>query len=255
MKSKIGVNLYSVRESAQTLPDLASTLEKIAGIGYQGVQISGIGEFDPEDVLHLAEETGLEIAATHTPWVRFLTEIEAVIDTHHLWRCKHAAIGSLPVEYYILEGLSKFKEEVLPVASTLAAEGMDFSYHNHNQEFAKYDGKTWLERLLTSVSAEYLKAELDTYWVQAGGGDPAWWITFCAGREPLLHVKDMVTTPDRKQRFAEIGQGNLNWPSIIKAAAAGGVEWYLVEQDQHYAQEPFESLAVSYRALRNMGLG
>jgi sugar phosphate isomerase/epimerase len=128
---------------------------------------------------------------------------------------------------------------------------MDFSYHNHNHELVRYNGKTWLARLYENVSPQVLKAEIDTYWIQAGGGDPAEWIRRCAGREPLLHLKDMSITSKREVRMAEIGEGNLNWPAIIKAAKEGGVEWYLVEQDTCYGRDPFESLAISFQFLKN----
>jgi sugar phosphate isomerase/epimerase len=64
----------------------------------------------------------------------------------------------------------------------------------------------------------------------------------------------MMVTKEREVRMAEIGEGNLNWPAILGAAAAAGVEWYLVEQDQCYDRTPFESLAISYRNLKEMGL-
>jgi sugar phosphate isomerase/epimerase len=99
-----------------------------------------------------------------------------------------------------------------------------------------------------------LKAEIDTYWITAGGGSPAAWIDRCAGREPLLHVKDMLITPEREVRMAEIGEGNLDWPTILRAARAGGVQWVLVEQDNCYDRDPFESLAISFRNLQAMGL-
>ena len=98
-----------------------------------------------------------------------------------------------------------------------------------------------------------LLAELDTYWIQAGGGDPVAWIRRCAGREPLLHLKDMTVTPQREQRYTEVGEGNLNWPDILAAAEAGGVEYLLVEQDECYERDPFESLAISFRNLSAMG--
>jgi sugar phosphate isomerase/epimerase len=75
----------------------------------------------------------------------------------------------------------------------------------------------------------------------------------CAGREPLLHLKDFAMAPGREQRFAEIGEGNMNWDSILQAAQESGVEWYLVEQDRCYDRDPFESLAISYRNLVAMG--
>ncbi len=102
-------------------------------------------------------------------------------------------------------------------------------------------------------SPEHLKAEIDTYWIQAGGGDPAEWVRKCAGREPLLHLKDMCVTTDREIRMAEIGEGNLNWPAILSAAEEGGVEFALVEQDSCYDRDPFECLEISYRNLCTMG--
>ena len=108
--------------------------------------------------------------------------------------------------------------------------------------------------LYEQADPNMLKAELDVYWVQAGGADPAFWIAKCAGREPLLHLKDMTMGPGREQRYAEVGEGNLNWLAILAAAKEGGVEWYLVEQDLCYDRDPFESLAISYRNLNAMGL-
>jgi sugar phosphate isomerase/epimerase len=253
-RNVLGAQLYTVRQFTKTIEGVAETLKKVAGIGYTAIQISGFGPVDPKDVAKLTADTGLTVAATHMPWQRFLDELDAVIETHKLWNCRHPAIGGLPQDYHSADGVKRFVEELAPVAQKLAAEGMDFSYHNHNLELAKYGGKTWLEMLYGQAPGEMLKAEIDTYWIQAGGGDPAAWIRRCAGREPLLHLKDMAITPARELRFAEVGAGNLNWPEILKAAEEGGVEWYLVEQDNCYERDPFDSLAISYRNLKEMGL-
>ncbi|GAG09793.1 unnamed protein product, partial [marine sediment metagenome] len=189
----------------------------------------------------------------------FLNDLDTVIETHKLWNCNHPAIGGLfSQEYRGADGLKKFLDELPPIAEKLAAEGMDFSYHNHSHELVPCCGATWLEALYDQADPNHLKAEIDTYWIAHGGGDPAWWVRKCAGREPLLHLKDMTIAVsadgEREQRMAEIGEGNLNWPAILEAASAGGVEWYLVEQDFCYDRDPFESLAISYRNLKKMGL-
>ena len=132
--------------------------------------------------------------------------------------------------------------------------GLSYGYHNHSHEFERFGVRTVMEILYEETDPEYVFAEIDTYWVQHGGADPALWVRKCAGREPLLHLKDMRITPQREQRYAEVGEGNLNWEAILAAAREGGVEWYLVEQDQCYDRDPFESLAISYRNLRAMGL-
>ncbi|MFC1452897.1 sugar phosphate isomerase/epimerase family protein [Verrucomicrobiota bacterium] len=252
-KPVVGAQLYTVRDFTKTLPDIVATFKKVADAGYTAVQISGFGPVDPGDLAKAVADSGLTVAATHVGWDRFLSDLDALIDEHKAWGCRHLAIGGLPGEYFCEEGVSRFLDELTPVAKRLETEGMDFSYHNHNHELARYDGRPWLSRLYEQGAGRWLKAEIDTYWIQAGGGDPAEWIRLCAGREPLVHLKDMTITPEREIRMAEVGEGNLNWPAILQAAEDGGVEYLLVEQDSSYERDPFESLAISYRNLKAMG--
>ena len=252
-KPVVGAQLYTLREFCKTLPEFAQTLTRVAQMGYTAVQLSGQGPMNPKEMAKVIQDSGLKVAATHVGWTRFLSDLDAVIEEHKLWHCAHAAIGGLPAEYFTAEGLKRFVAELAPVAEWLGAHSMDFSYHNHNHELARFGERTWLEQLYDAASPRHLKAELDTYWIQAGGGDPARWVRKCAGREPLLHLKDMAITPQREQRFAEIGEGNLNWDAILAAAVDGGVEFLLVEQDVCYGRDPFEALAISYRNLVKMG--
>ena len=255
---KVGAQLFTCRKYTRTIKDIAETFEKISGIGYTAVQISAFGPVDPKEVARIVDDSGLTVAATHVGWPRCLNELDATIEEHKMWNCAHPAVGCLPGEYCSegADGVKRFLDELAPVAEKLAAEGMDFSYHNHSHELVRCgpDGETWLELLYSQAAPDVLKAEIDTYWIQHGGADPAVWVAKCAGREPLLHLKDMCITPEREQRMAEIGEGNLNWPAILAEADKAGVQWYLVEQDDCYDRDPFESLAISYRNLVNMGL-
>ncbi|MCY2932254.1 MAG: sugar phosphate isomerase/epimerase [Planctomycetota bacterium] len=253
----LGAQLFSCRQFCQTLPDIAQTLQKVRAIGYTAVQISGFGPVAPKDVARLVADSGLSVAGTHMGWASFLTDLDAVIETHRLWNCSHAAIGALPEEYRTAAGLERFLRELPPVAEKLLASGIDFSYHNHAHEFARIEASrntTWLAELYARTDGRLLKAELDTYWIAAGGADPAAWIRRLAGRQPLLHLKDMAILPGHGQRFAPIGEGNLNWPAILSAAADSGVQWCLVEQDDCYGESCFDVLETSYRNLRAMGL-
>ena len=252
-KPIVGAQLYTVREHTKTMPEIVETFRKVAGAGYRAVQLSAVGTVDSKDLAAAMKDAGLVAAATHVAWEKCLTDLENLIAQHKIWGCRHMAIGGLPARYFTKEGLAQFVEEVTRVGERLSAESMDFSYHNHNHELARHDGEVWLRMLYERADPRFLKAELDTYWVQAGGGDPAEWVHACAGREPLLHLKDMLITPERELRFAEVGEGNLNWPAILKAAEDGGVEYLLVEQDSCYGRDPFESLAISYRNLSRWG--
>jgi sugar phosphate isomerase/epimerase len=98
--------------------------------------------------------------------------------------------------------------------------------------------------------------EIDTYWITHGGGDPAAWVRRVAQpprQTPCVHLKDMAVKPDRTQYMAEVGEGNLNWPEVLKACREARVQWYIVEQDTCY-RDPFESLGISLQNLRTMGV-
>ncbi|MCL6519626.1 MAG: sugar phosphate isomerase/epimerase [Armatimonadetes bacterium] len=251
-ESRIGAQLYTVREFTQTPADIAKTIKKIREIGYEAVQVSGFGPIDPLELKKIVDGEGVYICATHTPYHRMRNETERVIEEHQLWGCQHIAVGGMPQEYRNAKGFHQFAKEASKVAKKLAQGGLTFSYHNHSFEFEKFGDKIGLEILRTESDPTYFNFEIDTYWVQHGGGDPAEWILRCKDRVPLLHLKDMGNRGGQ-QIMMEVGEGNLNWPEILEAAMEAGVEWYLVEQDI-CERDPFESLAISLRNLREMGL-
>lgn len=252
-KAQVGAQLYTVRKFTQTAEALAETLQRVAQIGYRAVQLSALGPIPTAEVAKLVREAGLTVAATHVGWKALLEDTPGVIEGHNALGCRHVSIGGLPSEYYSLEGLERFVRELEVLLPKLEVEGLVFSYHNHNHELAHYHGRPWLELLCEHTRRLPFNIELDTYWIQAGGGDPAAWIHACRGRIPLLHLKDMIITPQREQRFAEVGEGNLNWKAILAAASESGVQYLIVEQDNCYERDPFESLAVSYANLRKWG--
>ncbi|NQU41801.1 sugar phosphate isomerase/epimerase [bacterium] len=252
-KPALGAQLYTVREFCKTIDDIEKTLEKVREIGYEHIQVSGFGPVDPKDVAKLFEKTGVKCCATHMGWNEFVDKTDEMVEVHQMWNCKHPAIGGLFKGYEGAEGLKKFIDEMPPVLEKLAAASMDFSYHNHNHELIRIGEPTWLEALYAQTDPKHLKAEIDVYWIQAGGGDPAQWVRMLGKRQPLLHLKDMTMSAGREQRFAEIGEGNMNFKTILDAAEEVDVEYALVEQDQCYGRDPFESLAISYRNLKAMG--
>lgn len=252
----LAAQLFTVREFTKTEEGLADTLRKIAAIGYTAVQVSAIGPIPPARVRDLARDLGLTICNTHIGYDRLWNDLPDVIEEHRLWECRHVAIGSLPQPYRAegAEGYRRFAREANEVGRRLHEAGLTFSYHNHAFEFERFPGAgaTALDIIYDETDPRYVQAEIDTYWVQYGGGDPAAWIRRMRDRMPVVHLKDM-TIQDNQPVMAEVGEGNLNWPAILDACREANVEWYAVEQDI-CQRDPFESLAISYRNLTALGL-
>ena len=250
--SQLAAQLYTVRDFTNTPADITTTMKKVKQLGYDAVQCSALGVIDAHELKRIVDGEGLTICATHTDYGRMRNEPQAVIDEHNLWGCKHAAIGGLPQEYRNAEGYARFAKDASEVAKRLAEGGLTFSYHNHSFELEKFNGRTGLEILYQDSDPQYFNSELDTYWIQHGGADPAAWIRQLKGRAHIVHLKDMAMD-GRTQLFAEVGEGNLNWPAILDACTEANVEWYIVEQDT-CQRDPFESLGISLRNLKEMGL-
>ena len=250
--SFIAAQLYTLREHLKTPTDIASSLVKVRQLGYEAVQVSGLGPIEPAQLKDAADQAGVRIIATHIGFERIRNEPQAVIADHQLWACRHVAIGGLPTEYRNEEGFHRFALEASAAARPLVEAGLTCSYHDHSFELERFGGRTALEILYAESDPQVFSAEIDTYWIQHGGGNPVSWLHRLKGRCHLVHLKDMAMKGSQ-QLYAEVGEGNLEWPAILAACREAGVEWYIVEQDT-CQRDPFESLGISLINLRRLGL-
>ena len=87
---------------------------------------------------------------------------------------------------------------------------------------------------------------MDLYWVSYAGKDPVALIKKNPGSFSLWHVKDMENSPER--RFAEVGNGVINFKKIFDCEKKSGMQHFFVEQDVSAA--PLESMKTSMDYLK-----
>jgi sugar phosphate isomerase/epimerase len=250
----VALQMYTLRALTKTPSDLASSLKRAKKMGYNAVQLSKHGPVDPNELAKMLEGEGLTCCATHVSMDRLKQDLQAVIDDHKLWDCQYTAIGSFGWGEPSLQTWNDFIRDFSELGARMAKQGLSLGYHNHAHELVKMDGKVILDRLADGLDKS-VWMEIDTYWVQFGGGDPVKWIKRFAGRIPCVHVKDMgMTVGEKAQNMIEVGEGNLNWPDIIDAARQSGVKWRIVEQDNCNGKDPFDCSERSLRNLEAMGL-
>ena len=256
-RDRIAAQLYTLREFTGTPKDFRDALRRVAEIGYTAVQLSAVGAFDQgltaEEARNWLDEFGLRCVATHRPWKRLTSETAAEIEFHRTLGCDYAAIGGTVWDYgYEPADYRRFVADAKPVIAALKSAGIRFGVHNHAAEFMKFDGihpfDVWVNE-----GGDDLMLEIDTYWVVEAGVDVVSLMQRCAGRIPVIHVKDREVVREGP-RMAPIGEGNLDWPAIVAVGDAGGVESYIVEQDT-CARDPFDCLRSSFDFLRNLAVG
>lgn len=250
----LGAQMYTVRNQCDTLEHFSETLKKIADIGYTTVQVSGTCSFEGEWLKEQLDSVGLKCVITHFDRDRIANETDEVARIHKIFGCDYVGIGWADISNN-QQGFDSFVEKYKPAAKRLNELGMTLMYHNHDMELGKLPGHDEIvfETLSRAFTPEELGFTLDTFWVQAGGGDPAWWIRHFAGRLPRVHLKDM-TMVDKERRMAPVGSGNMNFEAILKACEDAKIEYALVEQDDCYGEDPFDCLKKSYLYLKAQGL-
>lgn len=245
---QVAVQLYTLRDHLTTRADYQETLQRVAEIGYRSVQVAGPRPICEEEIAALCAEKGLVINSSHEDPVQVLENPGRVVEHLEAFGCRYATYP-FPKDVDVreagaLDGLVRALDRS---GEVLWRAGKTLAYHNHAIELELVDGVPILEIIYGGTHPRHLQAEIDTYWVHAGGSSPAAWCARLRDRLPLLHLKD-YRLEDGQAVFAEVGSGELDWPTIIATADACGCQWYMVEQDI-CPGDPFVSLERSFRYI------
>lgn len=245
----IGLQLYSLREL--TAKDFRGTLKMVAKTGFGAVEFAGYGNIPSREMKMLLADLGLKPVGSHIGIEALQAGLHRELDYCSELGCGFVIVPWAPDQYRTdATAWRRLADELCKYAEATKACGMRFAYHNHAVEFEKVDGRPGLEFLL-DAGAGLLEAEVDTYWVEYAGADPAAVIRGFKGRCPLVHMKDMARTETRGD--CEIGEGLLDWPQIKQACQDARVEAYVVEQEE-FDKPHVESLQITIRNLRALGL-
>jgi len=250
---QIGLILYTIRDYLKSPTDIASTMEKVAKIGYRNVELAGLSGLEAKEWGKILSDNGLKCVSAHADFGAMLNNPAKETDTYKELGCAHLVCSWMPNEYKRTEeGFKKFAEDCNKAGANLQKEGAVYAYHNHAFEFHRFNGLSGQDILRRNTDPKLVKFEIDTYWVQNGGASPSTWIRNMFGRCQCVHYKDLVMHED-KQIFAEVGEGNLDWQDINKACQEIGVRYCIVEQDRSL-RDPLESIEISYKNMKAMGL-
>lgn len=253
----IGVQLYSARNYLTSDEGIDAAFRKSAETGYACVQYSGApdgGNFRPETLKKVIEKYRLPVKLTHVSFDRLLHDTDGEIQKHIAIGCRNIGLGMLPMRCVTdMAALDEFTENVRAVIRRLKKNGCSFFYHNHSIEFYRLpSGVTLFEYLLEKIPD--LNITLDVHWVQRGGADVLRTIERCAGRLECVHLKDYAVNEKGEPMFAPVGEGNLDWKTIMPALEKAGAKYAFVEQDDAPDRgDPFDCLKKSRENLAKMG--
>ena len=248
--SQVVAQLYTLKGFTEDAAQIASALRRVRAMGYEAVQASGLGPIEIAELANILGGEGLACVATHEPTDTILDEPEKVVDRLRALNCKYTAVPyPSGVDLSSASAVDEFIAKLDHAGRVLAEAGQVLCYHNHHVEFRKLDGEIILDRIFRRTDPRRLQGEIDTYWVQYGGGDSVAWCRKLKGRLPLIHLKDYRVDEENKVGYTDIGAGVLDFAAICAEAENSGCEWFIVERDPAPG-DPFDSLKASYDYIK-----
>lgn len=278
----IGLQLMMLKDRI-TEKGMFEVLRQVRDLDITAVEVSQVAMTDEliDDLVRGREELGVETAAMSASIApggngfALETEFDRAVEACQRTGSRFLRIGMMPFSAMVSkEACEAWAAEVEPYAARLAEQGVTLCYHNHHVDLIQFEG----ERIFDIVRrvAPSLLFEVDLHWVQRGGMAPLDMLEAYTGACKLIHVKDFRIAPlpaetyakfEAKElegkdfydvflnlaQFAEVGQGNMNWPALLPAAEKAGAEYFLIEQDDTYGRDPIDCIRESREYLRSIG--
>ena len=266
----IGLQLYTVRN--EIFKDVEGTIAKVAGIGYNSVELFGYGNGKffgktPAEFLAILKKNHLKTPSGHYSIDSYLSKGDE--DDLKKTLAVAAQMGN---EFFVIPYLADNMRTSLDDYKKLAAKfnsageiaksaGLKLAYHNHDFEFKDWGGgKTGYEVIMKETDPSLLKLEMDIYWVVRAGQDPIKIIKENPGRIKMWHLKDMSSKQppyydtSGPQFFAPVGSGIINFKEIFKYKKESGMKYFFVEQDQTKLPV-YEAIAKSFGYVKKLAYG
>lgn len=250
----VSVQLWSVKNTLKQ--DFKGTLQKIADMGFQGVEFAGnYGEYaeDPEGLKAYLKSLGLTASGAHLGIDKLRGEN---LDKNIAYLKKLGVdliIIPMDSRAFNAEQVKEFTQELSQLSKKLGSQNMLIGYHNHSQEFATFEDTTYWDYIAQNTP-DSVFLQLDVGWVNFAKQDPIEYVKRYAGRTLTTHIKVRTykgREPKNTGKSPIIGQDNYDWGKLIKTLAAeGGTRWLVLEQEEYpNGLDEMGSVAASKKGL------
>jgi sugar phosphate isomerase/epimerase len=278
----LGVQIYSLIN--EVTADLDGTLQEVRKIGFETIELAGFLDKTALELRKSLDRAELKCTSIHIPALPSrpgaislsgqlgpLVKAAQIVGARTIVMPRYLfAPGAdlrrpdeSQLDWVKRVGLAMARQDwernadfMNDVGRRLANEGLRFSYHNQNPEFAPLPGgETGLEVMLRHTNPAFVQFELDVGWAVTAGLDPLSLLKEHKGRFAQMHVKDMLPGTSNYafvQNPTSAGDGQIDWTTVLPAAYAAGVRDFFVEQDPPHRSEPMGSLARSFRYLTSL---
>jgi sugar phosphate isomerase/epimerase len=252
---RLGVQLWSVKDEIKQ--DFEGTLDKLAKLGFKGVEFAGeFGKYksDPAGLSVFMKKTGLQCAGAHMHVDKLdAANFKATTEFYKVLGCDRLII-SMDARGASKEGSTELAKELSALSVKLGAQGMKLGYHNHEQEMLGAKDQTNWDLLAKNTPKDFILQQ-DVGWTTYAGKDPIDFVNKYPGRTVTTHYKAKFAKGASVAGGAPIiGKDRTDWTGLTKAVrSVGGTEWIIIEQEEYpNGMGQMEAVAASMRGLQEI---
>jgi sugar phosphate isomerase/epimerase len=249
---KIGLQLWSVKD--EITQDFEGTLQKIAQLGFQGVEFAGVFgpyENNPAGLKALLARNHLQCAGAHMHFDALEGEqFDKTVAFYQAVGCSNLVI-SMDKRGATPEQAAEMSRELSGIQAKLAKRGMRTGYHNHAQEMAGDVGSTPWDVIAKNTPKGAILQQ-DVGWTTFAGKDPVHYVNAYPGRTYTTHFKAKL--PKGEDGTPIIGQDKTDWAGLTRAVEkVGNTDWIIIEQEEYpNGMGQLETVAASLKGLRGV---
>lgn len=248
-----GLQMYSLRDDYPKDPK--AILKQVADMGY--TQIEGF-----------ERDKGLFWGMTNIEFKSYMDSIglnmvSSHCDTTKDFEKKAEQASAIGMKYliYPFEGANKTIDDYKKMAEDFNKKGevckqngIRFAFHNHDFSFKAINGEFPQDALMKNTDPSLVDFEMDIYWVVAAGQEPEAWFKKYPGRFTACHVKDRSKNPGKNEgaNSCNLGEGSINYSSILKTAKKYGMKYHIVEQEAYPNGSPLEAAKVDAAYMKKL---
>ncbi len=237
-KGNLGVVSYTYRKQFEK--DVPSTLDIIKGHGITDIEFSNLFGKSAQQLRSLLDEKGLKCSSFGVGYPDLVNKTAEVAHNAKTLGAEYVRVAGIPhSKTMTFEEMQKAVDDFNKVGKILKEQhGLTFIYHNHGFEFQPYKEGTLYDYLVTQTDPKYVSLELDILWAFFPGQNPASLLQKYGKRYKALHMKDLkkgvqgdLSGGTAQDNDVALGTGQIDIPSVIKAAQKAKVKHYYIEDE------------------------
>ena len=220
--------------------DIPSTLDIIKELGITDIEFSNLFGQTAQQLRKYIDEKGLKCSSFGVSYDDLVNKTAEVAQNAKTLGAEYVRVAWIPHKGDMTpEVMDTAIANFNRIGKILKEQyGLTFIYHNHGYEFRPYKNGTLYDYLMEQTDSKYVSFEMDILWTFFPGQDPAALLNQYGSRYKTLHLKDLrkgikgdMSGGTSQENDVALGTGQIDIPSVIKAAKKAGIKHYYIEDE------------------------